>query len=386
MSDAFQVAPVEAKPGFKRLWLWVVMGLLILGGGFWWAFLRPSDDNQASAPPSKRVVYFSPSVFGIANLYITDIYTGDTLPLTKSLFGVDYESGFSLSPDGQSIAFAMFTDENQEQLEVWLVNINTGELTQLTNCAEANASCFSPTWHPSGDFVGFTRRELAPDLDNINRNRAWLVDVETGAASLLFDDEQIIGHTPLWSSTGERVALVSTNPPGVLIYSYADRDTTLIPTQQNLNGVFSPDGQVFIYPQIQTGANAAMTYNQLYLLNFENALEIPVSGGRQNPVEDIRGAFHPQGTKLAVARRFLDNRYTQGTQIHLIDLETGDSQPLLVDANYSYSSPDWDSSGKMLVVQRFDYLTTQVDIGVLNLADGTFSIVATNGLLPQFID
>ena len=338
--------------------------------------------GETDAESFDTVVYLSPADSAIQNLYSLNFGTQNIQQLTDFAQGVDVV--YAISPDANKIAFAMGQTTGADAFDIWLLDIVSDEVIQLTNCVEANASCLEPTWHPNGAFVGYTRRELGEAINNLNRDRAWLVDIETRVSSLLFDDE-VIGHSPLWGGAGERVALVSNNPVGIIIYDYATQDVVYIATPQNVIGTFTPDGTAFVYPQLEQGAAGGIFYAQLELINFETQVEIPVSGGRTNPVDDIFARFNPAGTHLGVVRRYLDNRYTNGGQLVVIDMETGQDQDLLYDSQYSHGSIGWNATGTKLVFQRFDYETTAVDIWTIDVATGETQLVVTNGMLPQFL-
>lgn len=336
------------------------------------------DENQFG----DSVVYLAPADSAIQNLYMIDPSTKEIEQLTDFEQGVDVV--YSISPDASKIAFAMGQTADDNAYDIWLLDIETQDIVQLTNCIQANASCLEPAWHPNGSFVGYTRKELAEDINNINRERAWVVDIATQESSLLFEDD-IIGHSPVWGGDGERVALVSNNPVGILIYEYESQNVAYIATPQNVIGTFTPDGSAFVYPQLEQGAAGGIYYAQLELINFETQINIPVSGGRTNPVDDIFARFNPDGTQLAVVRRYLDDRYTNGGQLVLIDMETGQTTDLLYDPQYSHGSLGWNSAGTYLVYQRFDYETTGVDVWLIDVASGETQFMVENGMLPQFI-
>lgn len=357
--------------------LGIIIGLFVLGDD------EPEPDNSP-ATSIGRVVYLAPASAPNTNIYIRDVDRGITQQLTD--FGSGIEEWFTINDLGTRVAFAApVNPETPNRLDIFMVDIKTAELTQLTNCAEANASCYRPAWHPNGQLVGYTREELDSDIEIANRRRAWLVDIDKLESSLLFSDEQIVGHTPRWGGGGERVALVSAEPVGILVYDYNREEVAFLNTVQDVMGVFSPDGSVFVYPELVSGAAGATYYSQLQLVNFETDAQIPISGGPQSPVEDRQAAFNPQGTHLAVARRYFDERFTTGGQIYVIDLATGEVEPLVVDASYSHGSVSWNYDGSAIAYQRFDYETTEVNVYVYDFDTMTSTLVVTDAFLPRFL-
>ena len=64
----------------------------------------------------------------------------------------------------------------------------------------------------------------------------------------------------------------------------------------------------------------------------------------------------PDGTLLAIARRYEDERFTRGAQVYLLDPEDGSVEALTEDARYANAFFSWDATGDRLVIQRFPCL------------------------------
>ena len=84
------------------------------------------------------------------------IYTSDGDFTTRTLIhSLDkWPKDISISPDAQTIAFTLSRpDSNLGQRDVWLLNINSGELRQLTASSDSLLDESNPTWSPDGKWI-----------------------------------------------------------------------------------------------------------------------------------------------------------------------------------------------------------------------------------------
>jgi Tol biopolymer transport system component len=293
-----------------------------------------------------RVVYLGPAT-DIPNLYVVDP-SNPAAPqqVTSSPSGV-WDPSVSL--DGRQIAFAEKNTATGTS-DLKLINLETGELRQLTNCADAD--CTVPVWRPDGQVIGYQRVDFNSDLPNVpvSPTRIWLLDMNTGATRPMFNDTQVLGFGLVWSADGSRASLYDYSTPGILVHDFATNETTVVPSQYGSPGILSPDGTKLIYPEVILSDAQARSY--LRLVDLTNQTDEPISDPDE-PIDDDNAAWSPDGTKLAVARRYLDERYTRGRQLYLLDMTTGETETLLFDEQYMLGFFSWDANGTSLLIQRF---------------------------------
>jgi Tol biopolymer transport system component len=114
---------------------------------------------------------------------------------------------------------------------------------------------------------------------------------------------------------------------------------------------------------------------------------IPISGPGGAPVDDGEGIWSPDGQQLLVTRRYLDNRYTTGRQIYLLNLDTSVAQPLVVDPAYYHANVSWDAAGQRIIFQRYplQQAGARPSVWTYDLATGELRQVADNAMMPQWI-
>jgi Tol biopolymer transport system component len=152
-------------------------------------------------------------------------------------------------------------------------------------------------------------------------------------------------------------------------------------------GNFSPDGTRLVYPVLVRGARGQEFYTHLEIADLETLTRTRLSGAADAPVEDSYAVWSPDGTQLLVARRYLDARYTPGTQIYLLDPATGEATPLIVDAGYNHAGMHWDATGHRIVFQRFAVTAQDAlpEVWVYDLDTRALTRVAENAFFPAWL-
>lgn len=331
-----------------------------------------------------KVLYLSPSTSPQRNLMSYDLNTGEVQQLTDTEFGV---ADYAISPDGKLIAYSIYNQDGSA--DIWLYDVKTGSTRQLTNCA--NAFCAAPSWHPDGTRIAYEREDYNSSLGVVGARRIWVVDINSVQSTTLFQDSQIVGHSPTFSPSGNRIALFSTNPPGIMVYDFVSGESAIIDSMQGIVGSFSADGTKLIYPILVRGAMGDTFYTQLEGLEVSGALSegrrYRITGDPSAPIEDIQGFWNPDGVHIALARRYLDDRYTFGAQIYLLNTETNEVEPLVYEESYTHGGLEWSPDGNLLVYQRFNHEVSgsKPEIWYYNMTTKESVKVTDDAFLPGFL-
>ena len=111
----------------------------------------PPTATQESIPVvaennSKDMIIFSFEEDGFAHLFA---YIPNQMPLTRLTSGNWDNIAPSPEPGGKRIAFA---SNRSGFWDLYLMDLSTGEITQLTNTPEYESA---PTWSPDGSFLAY---------------------------------------------------------------------------------------------------------------------------------------------------------------------------------------------------------------------------------------
>jgi Tol biopolymer transport system component len=329
-----------------------------------------------------RVAYLYPAD-DLPNLWLVDPADPDNpRQITDSPTGID---DFGVSPDGTRIAFS----ENNPVLQttdIKLIDLETGALQQLTNCVKA--LCSAPVWRPDGRMIAYQRIEIDDQFGN-SPPRIWLLDLTTVPATTqpLFQQSQMLGYDAQWSADGNRIALVDRGSSSIVIYDFSTGKIAQVGSTAGTSGALSPDGTQLIYPDLKPDVGGML--NKLRLFNVDSGDFAAISDDNE-PVDDQRAQWRPDGAQIAIARREPSAR---GIQVVLLDMATGNITPLTTEPRYSNLLFWYDPTGTEMLMQRFPELDANMqtnpngrpEIWTFNLVSGEQQMVARNGFLPRWV-
>ncbi len=336
-----------------------------------------------------EVAYLAPADAAPQNIWIVDPAAPQhPRQVTFSVTGI---YNFDISPDGAQIAFAEHRSDTGT-IDLKLLDLESGAVRLLVDCPESD--CTSPVWSPDGNLIAYERVEINDPFASagVGQTRVWLIDLRTDPPTTrpLSSDSQAIGYAPTWSPDGSRVAVFDSSSQGIMIYTLDQDSAAFIPSRHGTVGEFSPDGTRLLFPDvILHEGQGARTHLQIADLETQRFTDLT---DPDEPIDDERGVWRPDGQAIAVARRYLDDRYTQGRQIYLIDVNGGNAEPLVVDPDYYHGFFAWAPAGRQLVIQRFPQASSQEqaaemrpEIWVFEVASGGLVKVAENAFHPRWV-
>lgn len=337
-----------------------------------------------------RVAWLAPSDAVPQNVWIAN--PADPASAQQATFSPSGVLNFDISPDGTRIAFAERNSETGMS-DIKMLDLQTGALQQLTNCPESD--CNTPVWRPDGQMLAYHRIDYNTGLETAGAapTRVWLIDLTTTPVSTrpLFTDTQLLGYAPQWSADGTRIAVFDNNSQGILVYDFGDGSTALIPTRSGGGDVsLSPDGMRVVYPRLIIEGSEARSNLQMADLETGQVIDLTSPDER---LDDTQSDWNPDGVRLALARRYLDERYTRTRQLYLLDTASGDVTPLIEDPRYFNGFFSWDPQGDSLVIQRFPELTEdgqvnnngRPEVWIYHVNTGELTRVATNAYFPRWV-
>jgi Tol biopolymer transport system component len=342
---------------------------------------------QFETTPS-RVVYLAPAVQDenavgstAPNLWMVETgapFTGTQLTFSRSGILPDY----SVSPDGTRIAYA---EAGQPATDLYLYSIDSATSQRITQCIDAK--CQAPEWSPDGTRLIYERIELNANLPDIDRGvpRAWIVNLSDLSTAPLLPSSQLLSKAPHWSPNGTDISLYDMTAHAITIYNTVSGDRKLIPTQETDSGTFDPQGSRLIFPELRQSPEGFFTTLTIAdLATPEKGLK-PLTSINNEPVEDRGAAWKPDGTQIAVTRRYFGK--SQGAQIYLINPDSGDEQQLVFDTNYNHGAVSWSPAGDQLVMQRYPLFATNPvpGIWVYDIETKSIAHIGKNGYLPKWL-
>ncbi len=228
----------------------------------------------------------------------------------------------SLSPDGNSVVYSAFREENI--FELYEMNLADGSVEQLTDrLGVLNA----PEISPDGQTIVFMRWTAQSDQYQI-----WMMDRNGKNPSNL---PKLVGWDPTWSPDGKYILFASDMQGSVQLYTVKTNGRQLHRVS-NLPAIrgrsdWSPDGQT-----IATYSGEPWQ-REVYLMNADgsNVRQLTPSGGNsQGP------SFSPDGQWVAFTAYFDHPGDIHGCEIYLIRID-GSGLRRLTDNDYCDYQPRW---------------------------------------------
>jgi Tol biopolymer transport system component len=297
-----------------------------------------------------RIIYLSPAS-GIGNLYISEA-DSDQPPkaITTELFGV-YD--YAVSPDGRQIVYASGGDK-VGQNNLWVVNPDGTGRQLLLPCT--NLMCQSPAWSADGTRIAFEQRTLVSG-GYPGPGRIWILDLTTQTVTPLLQDNQQLGTLPRWAPQGDKLAYYNPVKNLVTVLDTTNGQRMELTSDLGDSGVWSPDAQQLIYPQIFTIG----TESDAHLLRVDLASTIitpvlPLTSS--NNATTV--AWSPTGEWLAFGLQ--DSGVQQkgspsGPQIWVSHPDGADAHAITSEPGFSYDRFAWSPDGEWLLATRHDLQT-----------------------------
>jgi len=127
-----------------------------------------------------------------------------TVPTIDQLVSLHRAGSPVMSPDAARVAYTVREadwDENAYKTEIWIADVATGAVRQLTN---AKKSSSQPAWSPDG-------RTLAFVSDRTDKRQIYLIDPTGGEAEALTSQEDGVASFA-WSPDGKQIAFTAADP------------------------------------------------------------------------------------------------------------------------------------------------------------------------------
>jgi dipeptidyl aminopeptidase/acylaminoacyl peptidase len=257
---------------------------------------------------------------------------GDT-PTIDQLISLKRAGSAAISPNAQWVAYTVRAanwDENNYHTEIWLADVKSGELRQLTSHAKKSST--SPSWAPDSSQLAF-----ATDRDD--KRQVYVIDPRGGEARKLTSVEEGIGAFA-WAPDGKSIAFTSGDPK-----TDADKD------REKKFGEFDVYGE---------------GYRMSHLWVFDIASQ---KARRLTSGAFTVGQFNwsPDGTRIAFDHR-VNTASTSGAtaDISIVSVADGKVRPLVTQPG-SDSGPVWSPDGSRIAFgsamsKEFSFLNSAIAV------------------------
>lgn len=288
----------------------------------------PSDDFDPRWSPDNRWIAFASNREGTVNLYLVPPLGGPVRMLAETGFeGLGGESDDALgtqpwAPDGKRLAFSRKRDD---QIAVWIIDIESGEETRLTD-PEPGQVDGQPCWSFDGERIAFRRSSAGPmticvvpagggEVRSVHApgwlaSPSWSPDgksvlyaADVGGISNLLAVNVSNGVARQLTSSSIDISHGIVGGDGRILYNDFSHQTDLylqsldgsesrrltFHTETNFAARISPDGERLVYESDRTGSW------DIWLLEIESGREQPLA---DHPAADREADWSPDGERI----------------------------------------------------------------------------------------
>jgi dipeptidyl aminopeptidase/acylaminoacyl peptidase len=275
----------------------------------------------------------------VGSLFVSLPVRAQSVPTIDQLISLKRAGSPAISPDGRLVAYTVREpnwDENAYETEVWLADVASGTVRQLTN---GKKSSEAPSWSPDGRWLAF-------GSDRTDKRQIYLIDPRGGEAQALTSAEDGVGEFA-WSPDGRQIAYLMTDPkPNDL----KERDKKY--------------GEFEVIDQ-----DHLMTH--LWLIDVATKKSRRLTEGSFTVG---RFAWSPDATRIAFDHRVnTDPSNSDTSNISILTVADGKVQPLVTQEGPD-SGPVWSPDGTRIAFQ-----TAMGNKDSYSYSNGAIAVIAASG-------
>ena len=356
-------------------------GLPLLGGVTW--------SFDIGVP---RVIYLWPAD-GPADIYARALEASDPVRLTNTGGVLDFRP----TVDGSSLVYA--SELPGGRVELRRRELSTGADDVLYTCP-AGFICRGPSLSPDGSWLAFEQEEpgTATAPAGAVPSRVFLYQTATTAAAFPVAQADHSSSRPSWSAGGWLAYYDETLQAYAFITRPGSPGQTAdryVPNALGDRGEWSPDGDSFIFPELDFVAESQadeteqppLFFSHLFRLDVRSGAILDLSGEKGYLVEDTGAAYSPDGHWLTFSRKYLDpSRWTLGRQIWRMRSDGLDPEALTDEPGLNHSALVWSPDGTYLAYMLFDQtdMTRPAEIWWRSVDGSASGLLVVGGYAPAW--
>ena len=397
---AIGILIIQGKRLFSRL-MWfdrislvvpVLSAVVLLGIGVWLTFGALGNVTGSLADLRNPATTSSGQEFNIQQAQV--IFVTQVEGNHDQLFTVPASGGmprqityfpagvidFSVSPDYSSVVFSFHNDLSNVQ--VYQLRLENNQQVFLVDCEKNYCGGFN--WNQNGNLILYNRLDYDLETNPSGVSTIWWLNRTTKETEPLFQEAQMPGYSPRWSSNGEWLSYLSINPQEIKIFHIESGESQSLSTQTGMPAVWSPDSTTLLMIDIVETEGRYLPRLHLYDIR-DQRLSLLFSDPN---IDESYPTWSPSGEWIALTRREWDaDPPQQGNQIWLVRPDGTDGHAITMDENVYHGQPTWSPDGEYLiyeVIQAGGEVPLQ-GIEMINLETKEVTLLAAPGNSPAWL-
>jgi len=254
---------------------------------------------------------------------------------------------FDAAHDGE---FVIFTSANEQSgIDLWRVSRAGGDASILLDCGRDR--CTTPAISPNGARIAYSRESagIGPDLP-FGSPRIWVLDLQSGQNSAVYEDQQILGYGADWSPDSQKLASFDGLADQIRLFNFTDSQQYIFPSNTGGPITWSGDSIKLIFTDIQQNESGLITRVRLADLTLNDTTTLLGENDEQDYAY-YSLAWSPVEDSIILGFRISDDQPAQ--VFWLFDPAIQDGIIIADQEGYSYNFPRWNLYGNALLFQQF---------------------------------
>ena len=308
------------------------------------------------------------------DIYVLDYENGSDL--VRLTFTDGTVNDYAPSPDGESIAFSAFNDENG--VDLWIINRAGSDMHKMLDCGSER--CISPVWSPNAASIVYTKESsTSPSSASL-----WIFDNDSSQSSMIAEENQETAFAPVWSPDGNWLSFWCETDPGIHITNIESGENISLESTQGGTGCWSADSSTFYFSDM-TFIQAAF-HHVIREVDFnDNTIKTIIGDNDSGWLNYGNPECNPVDNLIALSIQ--PNMKIPGQLISLIDLDSLERTTVMEDYTLIPSNISWSASGDKLMFQlsRFNENDEKNLILVWDRETQQSNVVVENALFPAWL-
>jgi len=209
--------------------------------------------------------------------------------------------------------------------------------------------CAEPAWSMDRARIAFNREIYQETSGGYLPAKVWMVEVQTGETTQLYQEDTAFTHSPSFSPDGGKLAFYDIANKGIRILDLNTSQESIVPRILQGSGDWSQDGTEILF----TDAIAAQhePFIGIYILNLETQDVVSAIGKEIGDTDFSQPRWSPDREWIAASLRPVNTNAPKA--LWVIRLKDAFAIPISDDPAATFSSYQWDPWGEFLVYQSF---------------------------------
>lgn len=289
------------------------------------------------------VAFLSPNALD-SSIWSVDLNGNPPVRLTGE--GISVIS-FTAAPGGDFLVYTIINERGG--VDLWRVSREGNDDAVLLDCGLDR--CTRTAISPNSRYIAYTRESpgIGSDLP-FGSPRIWVLDLQTGQNSPVYEDPQILGYNLSWSPDSTKLTSFDGLADLIRIIDLKNNDQYSLASNTGGPVAWSPDSTQLLFTNLVQAESGMVTQVRIADVTIG---ESQVLIGEQDQRDH---SYYSLAWSLREDRALLSFRAgaEQPEQVFWVfDPSTLDGIVIASQTDYTYNSPQWNPWGDGLVFQRF---------------------------------